>query len=380
MKRVIILIVLIVTITPSTVFAATAINQDSYNLKANEQVEGTLYAGTGALNIKGVVGGDVVAGAGTVDISGDVNGDLLIGAGTINISGNGIEDVRVAGGQINLSSQITGDLLVFGGTVNIDPSAVVGGDLICGAGKINIDGMVQGAIIGGAGEIIISGEVGDDIEIIIEDLTLEDTAKVGGDLKYTAPHKATISSSAIISGQTTYTERSTEYFGGAISVVLGASIVGWLIKFITLLVAALAFYFILKGYSRNIVNSGLGGFWKQLLIGLIILIITPVAAIILFSTLIGSIIGVVLALLYVVLMFMAWIYSGILLGAWLMRFTRKDKKFAGDWVSVLVGVILIQLISLIPIVGWIFAFIFFLVALGSVSLTEWKLLKGELQF
>jgi len=46
---------------------------------------------------------------------------------------------------------------------------------------------------------------------------------------------------------------------------------------------------------------------------------------------------------------------------------KRDLGAVVAWENIMVGIIALMLVGLIPFIGWLIAFIFFLVALGSVT-------------
>ena len=63
------------------------------------------------------------------------------------------------------------------------------------------------------------------------------------------------------------------------------------------------------------------------------------------------------------------VFAGIILGTWLIKVLTKRQEYVIDWKAIVVGVIVIKLLALIPFVGWLPKFIFFLIGLGA--LVKW---------
>ena len=107
-------------------------------------------------------------------------------------------------------------------------------------------------------------------------------------------------------------------------------------------------------------------FWKETLRGFIISVVLPIAAIISFITVIGALLGGLGLMLYGLMAALSSIFAAMVLGALIFRLILKQPNFTVDWRSVVVGVVLMAIFKVIPYVGWIFAFIFFLVAFGTL--------------
>ena len=53
----------------------------------------------------------------------------------------------------------------------------------------------------------------------------------------------------------------------------------------------------------------------------------------------------------------------------------KSKKVSMDWVWGLGGIVVLHILTLIPFIGWLIGAVFFLYALGSVTMVDWKLAR-----
>lgn len=376
MKKVIIFAVALFVAIPVVAFAATIHGGESYTLPKDQTNDGSLYAGAGTLTIAGTVTGDLVIAGGQATISGDIKQDILIGAGTVDLSGTVGGDVRVAGGQISIDTNVPGDVLVAGGTVTLTTNSVVGGDVLMAGGSLAINGEVKGQIKAAGGEIFIAGPVGGNVDLIGKTIKLESTAKLAGDFSYQSPEQATIADGATIAGKTTFTKRNFDTWGRFSFGLFGITIISWIIGLVTLLAAAIVFVVAVKRFTGKVVEHSLKAFWQRLLLGLVLLVVTPFVIGILFVSVIGSMLGVILTGIYLVYLMLAAVYGAIVAGSWIFRLAQKG-TVRYDWVSAIIGVVVLQLLNLVPVIGWIFTFAFFLVALGSLTMTKMDLLQGK---
>lgn len=376
MKKVLIITLVAGVLIPVTVFAASIHGGTSYTLPKGQTNDGSLYAGAGTISIAGDVTGDLVVAGGQITVSGSVKKDILVGGGTIDISGTIGEDVRVTGGQITIDTTVPGDVVLAGGSITLAANSIVEGDLLVAGGSVAVKGEVKGQIKGAAGEIFLSGPVGGNVGLMAETITLEATAKLGGDFSYQSPEEATIADGATIAGKTTFTQREFDQWGKFTFGIFGATIISWLIGLVTLLAAAVVMAVAVKRFNTKVVEHSVQSFWRQLLLGLALLIITPFVIGILFASVVGALIGLVLMFVYIVHLILAGIYAGIIAGAWIFRRVQKGSTRT-DWVAAILGVVVLQLLMLIPVIGWLAGFVFFLVALGSLVRFQMDFLQGK---
>ncbi len=104
------------------------------------------------------------------------------------------------------------------------------------------------------------------------------------------------------------------------------------------------------------------GFWKELLRGFVIMVATPIAVIIAMATLIGIVPALVVLFLYISLLIASIPVSGIFVASLL-----TNHRTELHWYHVLLGVLIFEVVTLVPFVGWIAGFIVYLVSLGAFA-------------
>lgn len=374
MKKAIFFTTFVLLLVPTLAFGATLRGGTHYTLPADETVEGNLYIGAGGATINGVVTGDLVAAGGTITVTGTVQGDVLVAGGTLSLGGKLGDDVRIAGGNIDISTEVPGDLTVAGGDVGIFPAGAVRGDVLAAGGNVKIAGPVNGIISGAAGTLTLASTVGGNVDVRVGNLVLESGASLAGDLKYEAKQEATIASGATIAGKTEFREARWNHFGFALG---GAAIIGWFISVIAMLVAAVVLVLIFPRFSEALVARTMKAFWRHALYGLLFLIVTPIVSTLLFVTVIGWMLGLALLVIYGLFVMFASAYGNILLGTYLMRIARKKEQLPLHWTTAVIGVLIASFIGLVPVIGWIFIFIFFVAGLGGFFVHDWEKMRGQ---
>jgi len=335
-----------------------------------ETVKGDLFAASANLSVDANVPGDAFLAGSIVRVTGNVGQSLYAAGSMVNITGNVGHAVRVAGGQVFLSGTIEGDVIVAGGVVDILPNTVIKGDLYAGAGSIMVEGKVQGSVIGGGGNVALLGEIGKDVKIDAEELTLGPQARIAGNLSYRATKEASLSEGAVVSGVTDFKmierqERNMKFAKNKAFPI--AAVASFLFAFLLLNIGIsfLGNYFF-KQRVADITQSVLSDFAKQTGMGFVWLAVLPIACVILCVTIIGIPIGLFGFTLYVLVTGLAKVMAGIILGAWIMKYFVKKRGWRVDWKAIVLGQVLITLALFVPIVGWIFAFVFTIAALGGI--------------
>jgi len=347
---------------PLAASAALLEKGPNYTLLKDQTVSTNIYAAGNNVTILGSAKEDLIAAGGTIIMAGTVSKDMGLAGGTIDISGEVGEDVRVVGGTITLNGKTGGELVALGGQITVAPGADVKKDSYLIGGNIVVDGHLGQYLVVKGGTVVINGAIDGSVKVTAsKSLTIGSNAQIKGTLDYSAPQKAEIGDGAKIGGATIYKQYVVSK---NVTGARGFFAFWFLAKFLMLLLAAVVVSLLLKKQMQTAVRYGLPNFGKELLRGFIILVVLPVAIIISFVTVLGGILGMAALLLYIALAVFGMILSSIISGALVSKYIFKQASYEGDWKSAIIGVVVLSAVSLIPFVGWLIYFAFFLVAFG----------------
>lgn len=365
----ILVLILALTVVPNISLAAEARLGQVFNLGATENLATNLYALVGDLELAGPVSGDVFGAAGRTLITAPVQGDLFIASGNITISGPVYGDVRVAGGTVTINSEITGDLAVAGGQVHLLPQAKVKQDVLVLGGATIIDGMIEGSLRAIGGKLQINNLIAGPVNARVDELALGERAVLSAGINYQSPQPLTRHAESKVSGTTVFNQLSSNL--PAKMAVVGV----WsLFKFLTLLAFATFLYLVLPRPVGMIVTTTLSNPGRSFGAGLAALILVPALVIILALTVVGLPLGFFIICLYLALLIMASVFTGLILGTWLERLIRRSPEYALTWWGVLGGTLALFIISLIPFIGWLIGLGLFIMAFGGLAVTTYHLI------
>jgi hypothetical protein len=341
-------------------------------LAAGEVITETLLTSGERVEIKAPVNGDVFVVGGKVIISGEVLGDVIAAGGEVLVSGKVAGDVRVAGGNVTLAGIIEKSVTVFGGDVTLTEKSEVGWSVMAFGGNVEFLGKVGRDVLGAGGNLVVGGEIGGDVKLNQgEDegaISLQPSALVGGNFEYTALEEADIQAGAQILGETIYTRGgkapgATLHFAKA----LGFTYIFFkMISLFGLLVVGLVLVSLFKKGFVEVAEKMIVKPWSSLGRGLAWFIIVPIAAVLLFITIIGIPLSLLGLVLYFVSLYLARIFAGVTIGHWVLHaLGKKKRKISVIW-AMIFGTVLIFAISLIPIVGWFINLVTMLWAFGAL--------------
>ena len=379
-------------------------------VNVDEVIEDDLYIFGDEVTVDGEVKGDVIAFGRLIRMNGSVEGDFIAAGQSIVISGAVGDDVRMAGQvlKIDQDAAITDDVIAAGFSLEIAKASSVGGDLVYGGYQALLAGGVSGKVKGAMANCEVSGNIGSDVDLKVDGdqtgpqaytigspppisfpnvppgLTVRDTAKIDGSLKYESRDEADISVGAQITGGIKHERprvqatRPPTLFEKALS-VLG--------KYATLLIVGLCVVLVAPRWTRRMSDNiktrplaslGLGvagivGFIVLLLVILVALIVLAVVAgLVKLTGLVPVVIVLGLsggAMLVVGFWFFTAYLAEIVLscfaGSWLLGLaspTLGENRF----LSLLVGLVLLALISSVPYLGSIVGWLVVLFGLGAL--------------
>jgi hypothetical protein len=88
-------------------------------------------------------------------------------------------------------------------------------------------------------------------------------------------------------------------------------------------------------------------------------------------------ISLILLAAYLVLIYLSMAFSALFIGDTIMSFFRKEAKNNGLYLSMLIGVILVSVLTHIPFIGAIFGFIIVCFGMGSLVNYIWNLKQAS---
>lgn len=375
-KKVLLVVVLgLVLIVPVAFVSAADYLPKDKNAAASVVVSaGTnyrnLYVGGGSVLVNAPISGDLFAAGGSVNVAAKIGGDLFAASGNVTVASPVAGDARLGGGNVVINAPVSGDVLVAGGTVLLSNDASVGGDLWIAGGMVNLTSDVAGNVKLAGGEVFINGEIAGQLEVRSESLVFGPQANVSGPIFYRGTKEAVVQDGARI-GQIdfallTQSARPARVAGFWIFTLL---------KFLALLASALILYRLFRKTSKAIVSLGFNKFWSGLGIGLVGIIATPIIAVILMITVVGSFVGIILLLGFMLAMLVSALYTLMLLGAVLEKWIRREKEIRLTWLTVLWGAIACTILCFIPFVGGLVIAVFYLATFGTLL----RSMRGRLE-
>lgn len=364
MKRLALLLFVLLAL-PSLTFASSVMRTgDNVSVATGQAVEGDFYSAASKIIISGDIVEDLLVLGGTLNINGQVGKDLTAVAGDVDISGTVGDDVRVVAGQVTISGEILGDLVVLADTLTVLSTAKVSGDILFFGTRAEISGEVGKSIFGTSEMLRVDAVVNGDIDVKTSELTLGERTDVTGMVKYTSVREVVRAQNARVSGKVLRNEPAVGEVNTLKPIV---------IPFLLLIFAALVMYLLFGRLLERVSVQALEFPFRSMLTGFGLLFLTPIAIGILVMSTLGSLIGLVLLFAYFCLMLVAFITSGVVAGAFLMKLANKPST--NTLLTVLLGTTVSFLMLFIPFVGPFLLLGLVFVCMGALTTHLYRIVR-----
>jgi cytoskeletal protein CcmA (bactofilin family) len=358
----------------STTWAAEIRTGDSVVIAADETVSDDVYAFGNAVTVQGTVDGDVIAAGTNVTIAGHVTGDVMA-AGT-NIMMNGPVDgsVRTAGNLVSIAAPVSNDALMAGSMLTLTGAGSVGRDLLAGGNSLTVHGPVGGDLTFGGGSLTVSSTVGGALEAEVSDLTLDGSAVVGGPVTYVSAREAAIAPAARVEGpvqHTPSTPRAAQPWE-----VGGFDLLGLLRGFVGLAALGTVFALVFPRTTSTVGETVQQRWLGSLGLGFALLVGIPILALVLFviGLMVGGWwIGLMVLGAYALLAVLGYLSAAEWAGLAVARLGKWQVHPA--W-SLLLGLAVLGLLTLIPVVGGVIGFVAMVIGVGALGLAAWQAYRG----
>ncbi len=358
-----ILIVFFIFLIFSSITSASEFRSgDKLEITKDELINDDIYFAGSSVIVDGTINGDLVAAAGEIRVTGTINGGIIAAGGSIIVNGNVSGDIRAAGGEVRIGGDVGDNVLAFAGQFILEKDARIARDLTLGAGNAVIDGAVNGNINGGASELEMRGVTKGNVTLGIDNnIKIFSGATIGGNLEYTAPHQGEIS--GIVSGKTTYKETPVKKED------LTSKMEGEILGYFWLLVIGIVSLMLAPGLTQKNSDSVPVKPLKNLLWGLMFLIITPIVVILLLITVIGIPLSLIVLVIYIIFLYISRICVGFWVGQYVLKKLHKETRF--KVLTMALGLLIVFIGINLPIIGIFIHLVILLIGLGAIILTEY---------
>jgi cytoskeletal protein CcmA (bactofilin family) len=302
--------------------------------------------------------GDVVVAGANVTIAGDVQGYVMAAGAYVTVNAPVGNDLWAAGANVNVNAPIADNAMLAGSVVTISRDASIGGSARIGASTANVFGRVTQDLKIAATNASIGSDVGGNVDVRAERLTIEPGAVIHGKLTVHSPNEPVISPDALVLGGIDHRPSDRNRRSALLS-WLG----GWLLRFVWLTVLGLVAIWLSPLWVNRVAETLKRDTGRSFLTGLVAVVAVPVICILLLVTVIGLPLAFVLGGASVVFLMLAAVFVSFLLGGWA---TGQLKRWTGsNLAKVVLGSLIVSIVIMLPWVGWLAKLLVVLFGVGA---------------
>ncbi|MEN3003930.1 polymer-forming cytoskeletal protein [Dehalobacterium formicoaceticum] len=356
----------------------SALSGDNVVVSAEKNVKGPGFYSGSTVHLQGNIDGTTFAAGQSVIVDGIINGDLIVAGQYVHINGKVTGNIYAAAQNLEIKGAVTGDVFGVGQMATVTSDALLSRDVFLAGETVTFSGAAGRQLFVGVNRMILQGTVGDNANIAAENISIQDSAVIKGNLNYNSANEALISSQAQITGERNWHKSSPGQAKDEKRPMMPWQ--GALMNMLWSIASALLLWFVIKIWrpeawaktTRTITQQPL----KTIGVGALVLILTPIVAILLMVTMIGIPLGIILGLIYSVSLYLAKIVVAIFIGAWVANKFSWPEKHKGVWLALL-GLVIYSVASIIPWVGFPVILITLLTGLGAIALSFGRPKKQE---
>ncbi len=346
----------------SPLFATSYQSGNNVTISSGSTLNDTLYTAGQDIQVNDNVNGDVICAGQSVTINGKVKGDVICAGQTITINGSVSGSIRIAGQTVNLGGSVGGNVSVLGQDVLLTSGFSTPGDFSVAGQNVTINGSIGRDVFGAINTIALNGKIGRNVQIRDTELTFGNGATIGGNLDYTSdqniivPHTANVKGSVVrhTPSQSNISVISGGlWFSGFLFGLLAYGLIGLILLFL--------FYHRLENIVETMQKSPLASFgW-----GIVGTIIIPFICVLLFITIIGIPLSLMISVLWIIALLISRIFFAYWLGVQIMRLLGQTTIKIPIY-PFIIGMIVAWLIFSLPVLGGLISLLAVLWAFGAM--------------
>lgn len=321
---------------------------NTFTVASNTVLATEMAVLTAQATIRGTVADDLFVLAGTADIEGVLQRDLWAAADTVRVAGRAEQHLRALARQtVELQGRVAlGVVAAAGSTVKVGPSAELGGSALLAGENVIVEGRIDGPVKIVAQHVTLSGHYGNGLRIIANDIVVLPGAEIRGDLIYTSQQELYLNEQVALHGRLIRWTKAAQ--ADDLRVWFAQSLLLRGIWYLAALMVGLPLILFYPRYTLRAARQIRLTPIRCAMTGLLILTLVPMLIVMLLFSRIGAALGLILAAGYLVLMYLAKMAAGLLLGLYLV-FRRGPLTPARLYAALVAGLLALYLAGTLPL-------------------------------
>lgn len=319
-----------------------------------------LFQADNNLKLSGDFDGTSFFAGNNIILNSNIKGISFVAGNDLNLS-DITEYGMYVGNTIEINGNIANDLFVIGNVITINKDAIIGRDSYMMASEVNIFGNINRNVYISSESINIDNvTINGNLMVLAENISFGDNVNITGTFKYNNDAKifgmnnTTFGMTQIYDNVYDNNKENDSIFGTIIFKLFSTLLIGLFI--------CLIFPNILNKIDKQNfnINDCLGKIGK----GLLFMIIAPFTFIILLISIVGIKLSLIGIGVYTLIMCLANVFTSYFIGNLIYKNTFKAKH--NMYLSMIIGIVFIILLTYIPYIGWLIGFLSILLGIGII--------------
>lgn len=345
--------------TPAEALEVIAGDSARCRIAAEQVVNDDLLLLCDVAAVAGTVKGDLYFAGRSLTITGRVDGDVFGFGNDINMEGSVGLSLRGAGETVSIAGELGRGLAAAGGRISVLPGASVGGGVMVAGDHLSLAGPVGGSVLAGGRILEIDAPIEGNLKFSGEELHLGSGAAIAGDAHYTGPSEPEREPGAPAVEWSEPEPEEASIWDDAMRVATrwGMGI-------------ALGLVLVLLASGPLGAMAAIGGRpIAPLLLGLLLFVGLPFAAILLAITFIGLPLAFAVGALYIFLLYAARVIAAMVIGQAILGLASTNVERIG---RVALGLGILVLAVEVPYIGGVVGLLVMFFGLGAFGLWIWR--------
>jgi len=354
---------------PAAEAAEVKKHMESYTLSPGEVLKNDLFLFARTAHIDGTVEGDLVVFCQSLTVDGRVTGDVIAFAREVRINGQVDGNVRSFNQSLFLGGSVERNVITFVETLEFDTKAQVGGSLTLFAAHATLDGRLGRDLMGSFGEGELNGFIGGNALLRAgHQFIIGPKAEIQGKASFRGPYQPRVSPEAKLASPVTVeiVRHRPDYTSPRFY---------WrqVLRFGAAFLFGLMMVLLLPRFFGDVVSSS-RRYGPALGLGFLMLIATPILAVIACLLLVGLSVGLSTLLLYALAVYAAQVFVGTWLGQELLGESSETGAVLG---RLALGLLVLRVVGNVPYLGPLAWLVVIVWGLGALSLTCYARLQRQ---
>ena len=330
----------------------------SFGINTYAKEKNTLYQAGDNVKIKDELDGSAFIAGNDVVVDAKINGIGFIAGKYVKVNSES-EYLLSAGMELEIKGDVLKETFLAGSDIKIK-GATLKRDVYIAGSIIEIDSTIErnASIVGES--VSLKGTYNGNITIEAANITIEDGTEIKGTLKY--------NEDAVITGLNDNINTKT-YINNIKKLTIVDTLKSYLSVYIHVAILGIVIVFLfeskLKMFEYNKERMTSTNILKTCGKGFLILIGVPLVGLMMLISSLFSTVGLITVLIYIIMLLLSTIVSSYVLMDVLKKYLFK--KELNNYLTMIIGILIVQVLCLIPIIGGFISFIVLIFGLGTIG-------------